>query len=134
DEATEFTFYLHENVTFHDGTPLTAHDVKYSFERVLNPDTGSSLGWVFADALITGAADYANGDPDEVAGIQVLDDYTTQISLVATYSLLLHHLSMAAAHVVPQHIASELGEDFSSSPIGTGPFKFESRVRDSNLI
>lgn len=134
DEATEFTFYLRKDVKFHDGTPLTASDVKYSFERVLNPDTGSSLGWVFADALITGAREFAAGEADEVSGIEVIDDHTIKISLDGPYSLLLHHLSMPAAHVVPEHIASELGEDFSSNPVGTGPFIFESRVRDSNLV
>src|SRR5690625_4041017 len=134
DEATEFTFYLRKDVKFHDGTPFTASDVKYSFERVLNPDTGSSLGWVFADALITGARELAAGEAAEVSGIEVIDDHTTRMRGDGPDSLLLHRLSMPAAHVVREQIASELGEDLSSNPVGTGPFIFESRGRDSNLV
>src|SRR5690554_438302 len=133
DDATVFTFHLHEGVPFHDGSILTAGDVKYSFERVVDPATAGPLTWVFVDAGITGAAEFAAGDADVISGISVLDDLTVQISLDAPYAMLLYHLAMPAAHVVPQAVASELGADFSNSPVGTGPFMLGDRVRDSSL-
>ena len=135
DDATVFTFHLHRDVTFHDGHPLTARDVKYSFERLLDPDTASPLTWVLEDTGIVGVEEFVNGDVDEVIGIEVVDDYTVRISLLRPYAMFLHHLAMPAAHIVPEHIASQLGpgEDLSGNPIGTGPFKFAGRVRDSHL-
>src|SRR5690554_2154642 len=133
DDATVFTFHLHEGVQFHDGSVLSASDVKYSFERVVDPATGGPLGWVFVDALIVGAADFAAGEADEISGIAVLDDLTVEITLEEPYAMLLYHLAMPAAHIVPQAVAEELGADFSNNPVGTGPFMLGDRVRDSSL-
>ena len=97
DDATVFTFHLHEGVPFHDGSILTAHDVKYSFERVVDPATGGPLGWVFVDALIVGAADFAAGEADEISGIAVLDDLTVG-SPRGPYAMLLYQLHARRAH------------------------------------
>lgn len=133
DDATVFTFTLHEGVPFHDGSTLTAQDVKFSFERVVDPATAGPLAWVFTDAGITGAQAFADGDADGIEGIRVVDDLTVEISLDEPYAMLLHHLAMPAAHVVSEAVASELGDDFSNEPVGTGPFRLADRVRDSSL-
>ena len=65
EDATVFTFTLHEGVKFHDGSTLTANDVKYSIERVLDPATASPLTWVFEDAGIVGAEAFVNGEAAE---------------------------------------------------------------------
>ena len=135
DDATVFTFTLHDGVTFHDGEPLTANDVKYSFERVLDPATASPLTWVLADTGISGVQAFVDGQADGVSGIEVVDDLTVRITLDAPYAMFLHHLAMPATSVVAEHVASELGEgeDLSNNPIGTGPFMLTDRVRDSSL-
>src|SRR5690606_34062994 len=135
DDATVFTFHLHQGVTFQDGDPFTASDVKYSFERLLDPDTASPLTWVLEDAGIVGIDAFVNGEADGVSGIEVLDDHTVRITLEAPYAMFLHHLAMPAAHIVPEHVASQLGqgEDMSGNPVGTGPFKLGDRLRDSHL-
>ncbi len=135
DDATVFTFTLRDGVTFHDGSALTAGDVKYSIERVVNPATGSPLTWVFEDAGITGTAAFVDGTADGISGIEVLDDSTVRITLDAPYAMFLHHLAMPAAHIVSQAVTSALadGEDLSNNPIGTGPFKLADRLRDSSL-
>ena len=58
-----------------------------------------------------------------------------RISLDQPYALFLYHLAMPAAHIVSQKVASGLepGADLSANPVGSGPFKFEDRVRDSSL-
>ncbi|HLU81841.1 MAG TPA: ABC transporter substrate-binding protein, partial [Trueperaceae bacterium] len=135
DDATVFTFTLKEGVTFHDGSPLTAADVKYSIERVVNPATDSPLTWVFEDAGIVGTNEFVSGTADGISGIEVIDDQTVRITLAGPYAMFLHHLSMPAAHIVSQAVASALpeGEDLSNNPIGTGPFKLAGRLRDSSL-
>lgn len=135
DDATVFTFTLHDGVTFHDGEPLTASDVKYSFERVLDPATASPLTWVLEDAGIVGIEEFVSGSADGVSGIEVVDDLTVRITLSAPYAMFLHHLAMPATSIVPEHVASQLGEgeDLSSNPVGTGPFSLGERLRDSHL-
>lgn len=133
EDATVFTFHLHEGVPFHDGSILSASDVKYSFERVVDPATAGPLAWVFTDAGITGSEAFAAGEAEEITGIEVVDDLTVRITLDAPYAMLLYHLAMPAAHVVPEAVASSLGADFSNNPVGTGPFMLGDRVRDSSL-
>ena len=135
DDATVFTITLRDGVTFHDGSPLTAEDVKYSFERVLNPDTASPVSWVFEDAGISGIEAFVNDEADGVSGIEVLDPQTVRITLEQPYAPFLFHLAMPAAHIVSEEVASalEAGEDLSSNPVGTGPFELADRVRDSSL-
>ena len=135
DDATVFTFTLRDGVTFHDGEPLTANDVKYSFERVLDPATASPLTWVLEDAGIAGTQAFVDGGADGISGIEAVDDLTVRITLDAPYAMFLHHLAMPAAHVVAEHVASQLGEgeDLSNNPIGTGPFMLTDRLRDSTL-
>ncbi len=57
-----------------------------------------------------------------VRGIKVIDDYTLQIRLKKPFSPFLSLLTMSAAYVVPREEVERLGPDFSSHPIGTGPF------------
>jgi len=135
DDATVFTFNLHQGVTFHDGQPFTANDVKYSFERLLDPATASPLTWVLEDAGISGIEAFVNGEADGISGIEVVDDNTVRITLDAPYAMFLHHLAMPATSIVPEHVASQLGkgEDLSNNPVGTGPFKLGDRLRDSHL-
>ena len=135
DDATVFTITLRDGVTFHNGTPLTAEDVKYSFERVVDPDTASPVSWVFEDAGISGTESFVNGETDEISGIEVLDPKTIRITLDQPYAPFLFHLAMPAAHIVSKEVTSALaaGEDLSSNPIGTGPFTLADRVRDSSL-
>jgi len=135
DDATVFTFTLHKGVKFHDGSLLHASDVKYSFERVLDPDTASPLTWVFEDAKISGTQAFVDGEADHVSGIEVVDDNTVRITLDAPYAMFLFHLAMPAAAIVPEAVAGKLaaGEDMSSNPVGTGPFKLAARLRDSSL-
>ncbi len=135
DDATVFTFTLRDGVKFHDGSTLTANDVKYSFERVLDPATASPLTWVFEDAGIVGTEAFVNGEADGVSGIEVLDDKTVKITLEQPNAMFLFHLAMPAAHIVPEAVASKLtgGENMSSNPIGTGPFMLADRLRDSSL-
>ena len=135
DDATVFTITLRDGVTFHDESPLTAEDVKYSFERVVAPDTASPVSWVFVDAGISGVEAFVNGEADGVSGIEVLDPKTVRITLDQPYAPFLFHLAMPAAHIVSQAATSALepGEDLSANPVGTGPFTLADRVRDSSL-
>ncbi len=127
-----YTFYLKKGVKFHNGRECTAHDFRYSFERVLNPATRSPRTG-FIDRL-KGAKAYMQGQADHVAGISVVDDYTLRLTLEKPFNLFLHLLTYASNYVVPKEITEQYGKDFTSHPVGTGPFRFVSWKHDDQLI
>lgn len=115
-----YTFQLKEGVKFSSGRTVTARDFKYSFERILNPENRSPATWVFEKIL--GAEEFMQGRVVEVRGIQVVDDHTLVIRLKRPFSPFLNLMAMTSAYVVPREEVERWGPDFSSHPIGTGPF------------
>ena len=96
-DGRTYTFFLRSDVRFTNGRRVTAGDFKYSFQRVLDPQTKSSRGWVFQD--ISGARDFAAGKAQEVSGIEVLDEGTLRITLQQPFAPFLGFLAMPAALV-----------------------------------
>ncbi len=118
DDSLAHTFYLEEGVKFHDGTPFTADAVKFTFERLLDPDTGS----VFV------------GDYSMVDSVEVVDDSTVRITLQYAHVPFLRRLAMMEAGILNPVAVEGWGEDSSSHPVGTGPCKLEDYVPDERLV
>ncbi|SHK11829.1 ABC transporter substrate-binding protein [Paramaledivibacter caminithermalis] len=123
DDST-LIFHLVDNAKFHNGNPFTAQDVKYSFERILDPEVGSPRTWVFEK--VKGAKDFMEGKSDSVEGIEVSDDYTVKITLEQPFAPFLSMLGMPAAHIVDKNEIEKYPDqkDYAFNPVGTGPFKF----------
>ncbi|MFA5846623.1 MAG: ABC transporter substrate-binding protein [Thermodesulfovibrionales bacterium] len=115
-----YRFELKNGVRFSNGIEVKAGDFKYSFERILNPSTRSPNTWVFD--RIKGAKEFVNGKAKEVSGIKVINNYVLEITLARPFSPFLNLLTMTAAYVVPEEEVKKWGVDFSSHPVGTGPF------------
>lgn len=115
-----YTFKLKRNVRFSNGREVKAGDFQYSFQRTLAPASKSPNTWVFEQLL--GADDYMKGKADAVKGIIVADDYTLKIKLKKPFSPFIRLMTMTAAYVVPREEVEKWGPDFSSHPVGTGPF------------
>lgn len=122
DDGLLYTFHLREGVKFSNGQLLTVEDVKYSFERVLDPKTKSPRTWVLD--RIKGAKAVIEGKEFEVAGITVVDTVAAiRIELAAPFAPFLDLLTMPAGYIVPKKEVERCGEDFSAHVAGTGPFK-----------
>ncbi|MEJ2182981.1 MAG: ABC transporter substrate-binding protein [Nitrospirota bacterium] len=119
-DGLRYRFRLRKGVTFSSGREVKAYDFKYSFERVLDPATRSPNTWIFDK--IAGARAYMEGKAREVKGIRVLDDYTLEIRLKRPFSPFLGLLTMTPAYVVPMEVVLNWGPEFSSHPVGTGPY------------
>jgi ABC-type transport system substrate-binding protein len=115
-----YTFQLRRNVEYTNKQYVTADDIKYSFKRILDPKTRSPNTWVFEK--IAGAKDYMKGKTADLAGIRVLDDHSIEIRLERPFSPFLSLLTMPPAYVVPEREVRRWGPDFSTHPVGTGPF------------
>ncbi|HYC40117.1 MAG TPA: ABC transporter substrate-binding protein [Chitinophagaceae bacterium] len=115
-----YTFYLRNDVFFHEDEcfgakktrKLTAHDVAYSFRRILDRQTASPGSWIF------------NGKVDTVAPFTVINDTTFELRLLRPYHPVLGILSMQYCSIVPEEAVREYGTNFRRHPVGTGPFRF----------
>ncbi len=120
DGGTTYIFYLRKGMLFTNKREVTAYDFKYSFKRILDPEGSSPNTWVLDKIL--GAREYVHGESQDIEGIEILDKYTIKIRLEEPFSPFLNLLTMTAAYVVPDEEVEKWGADFSTHPVGTGPF------------
>jgi len=121
DDGTVYTFQLRENARFHDGRAVTASDLVYSWERALSPDLASDTAMTYLGDIL-GAADLSSGATEHLAGLQIIDDHTLQVTLDAPKPYFLLKLTYPTAFVVDQENV-ESGEEWVRTPNGTGPYR-----------
>lgn len=121
DDGTVYTFVLRDNASFHDGKPVTAHDVKWSIERAADPTTPSPTAYDFLGDIV-GVVDKLEGNADEVQGVLVIDDHAVEIEIYAPDSSFLARLASEVAFVLDQDQITDDGS-WLTSPNGTGPFR-----------
>ena len=121
DDGLTYTFVLRENAKFQDGSPVTAHDVKWSIERASDPDTLSTTAETYLGDIV-GVAEKLEGTASEVSGVRAVDDRTVEFTLDAPKAYFLAKLSYPTAYVLDQDQVTEDGS-WLEQPNGTGPFR-----------
>ncbi len=130
EDNLTFTFHLRNDVYFQDndafpngkGRKLTAFDVAYSFQRILDPQTASSGAWIFNDRV------------DTLKPFVALNDSTFQLKLLRPFHPILGVVSMQYCSIVPKEVVEKYGKDFRRHPCGTGPFQFVAWEEGQALI
>ena len=117
----EYTFRLKKGVAWHDGKPFTSRDVKFTWELVTSPKFGAFTKVGF----------------DAVASMETPDESTVRVRLKEPFAPFL--TAWGDAWIVPAHLLESVPDpntaEFNTrSPIGTGPFKFGSRVAGDHLV
>ena len=113
-------FSLRTDVFFNDddcfmqkkGRLLTAQDVVYSFDRIIDKNTASPGAWIF------------NNRVDTLLPFSALNDSTFVLKLLQPFQPIIGILSMQYCSVVPKEAILKYGSNFRSHPVGTGPFAF----------
>jgi peptide/nickel transport system substrate-binding protein len=123
-----YTFHLREGVKFHDGTPMNADSVVFSLERQLKEDHPYyEFGpWQYWTNYM--------GMSDIVESIVAKDDMTVVFNLLKPEAPFIANLAMDFAGIVSPTAVMSDPEGFSSNPVGTGPFKFVSWTKDSDIV
>lgn len=105
EDSQVYVFHLREGVKFSNGNPLTADDVVYSFERILNPDTVASR----REAML------------QIDEVEAVDNLTVKITLEQPNGLFLGDLAVYGCSMVDKEWA-EAGGNYTEQMMGTGPF------------
>ena len=115
-----YTFRLREDAKFHDAKPVTAHDFKWSFERVSNPFTAAPVVNEYLGDIV-GVKEKLKGRATELTGVRVVDTYTLEITIDAPKTYFLAKLTYPTAFVLDRNNV-ESGSLWFQTPNGTGPF------------
>lgn len=113
DDGKVYTFKLHEGVKFHDGTDLTAEDVKFSLDRARAEDSTNAQKGLFA----------------QIDSVEAVDATTVKVTLKQPQGSFLYNLGWGDAVIV----APESADGNKEKPIGTGPFKFDNWAKGSSI-
>lgn len=126
EDGLTYTFPIREGVTFHDGTELTAQDVKFSWDRVVEMDLPEGQSEIFAG----------------IAETRAVDDYTFEVTLEEPDGAFLRSVAaaMAASIVSPDAVeanggvvAGQPNEYMAQNMVGTGPYSFVEWARGDHL-
>lgn len=107
DDGLEYTFYLHEGVTWHDGQPFTSADVKFTLDTIREKS-------------------FIAGSFSSIAEVETPDDHTVVVRLAHPDAAFLGNLSWYGTFIVAEHIYNDANWDsgLEVEPVGTGPFRF----------
>lgn len=125
-----FTFKLRPEAKFHSGRPLTAADVKYSFEQLLIPANKGGLHAGYLDPIV-GAKDVKEGKTTDLAGVKVIDDHTVEVRFTEPDVL----FPIYPIWIFDRSVIEQYGPDWpSKASAGTGPFAFKEWTRGQHVL
>ncbi len=131
-DGLSYVFHIRRGVKFHNGREVTAKDVKFSLERLLDKTTDSPYFSFFLNR-VEGAQEFREGEATHVLGFKVLGKHTFEIRWTRPFISALYLLSMHFCKILPEDLVREKGRGFFQKPVGTGPFQFDYWLRDSRL-
>jgi peptide/nickel transport system substrate-binding protein len=117
-DAKTYTFNLRKGVKFHNGRDLTSADVKYTYERILNPDTASIARSFF----------------DVIQSIETPDPNTVRFVLKEPFAPFLVNTANAWTGIVAKEIVEANNGDLNKVEAGSGPFKLQEWLPDTRTV
>ncbi|MGI5899610.1 MAG: ABC transporter substrate-binding protein [Christensenellales bacterium] len=113
EDGLSYTFHLRQGIKFHDGSPFTAEDVKFSAELYSN-------------------SSYQGAVVDGLSSVEVLDEHTVVLHTANVFSPFLENIATMRIGSKAYHDSAS-AEDFANKPIGCGPYEFVSHELGSTI-
>ena len=118
EDGTSYTFTLRQDVSFHDGEPFNAETVKWNFDRIVAPDFQAG-GALTALSGYTGSTSSTNTP--------------FRVNFEVPFGPFLTHAASGNLGIISPKAAEELGDQFGTQIVATGPFKVESYTASDNV-
>ncbi len=119
EDGLVYTFHLREDVKFHDGTPFNAAAVKFSLDRIADPDLQSQKA-----VYMLGPYDYT----------EIVDEHTVKVHFKEPYAPFLDSLSQVYLAMVSPTAVEKWGDDYRDHQVGTGPFMIKEYVAKDRIV
>lgn len=132
-DGTDITFHLDENAKWHDGEPVTAEDVVYTFRLQSSPD----VQWLRQSNVkyLEGTDDNGKETGEDSIGVTAVDEHTVKLQLkqpadeTRIFSTILRDVFVLPSHLLKDIPDADIKDaPFWSSPVGSGPFIFNSQI------
>lgn len=120
DDGLVWTFHLRDDVRFHDGTPLTAEEYAWTFNRILALTSPES----FVPKTILRS----------VVEVSAVDRYTLQLNLNSSDATLLYGLANTYLQPLSPQAVESAGDNYGHQPVGVGPFRFKEWVPGEKIV
>ncbi len=131
-DGSVYTFTLRSGLTFQDGSPLSAADVKYSWERAADPANDSPTASTYLGDIL-GFKERLKGEADEVKGIVVIDERTLQVTLESPVQYFLSKLAYVTSYVVQQKAVEADPKEWMMHPVASGPYSLKELSADEYI-
>ncbi len=119
DDNITYTFKIRANAKFHDGSDITAEDVKFSIERILDEKVGATFR---ADFLKV------------IDKCEVVDTKTVKIILKAPTAPFLDYLTLPESVIVSKAWCASHNNDLNANPMGSGPYVFDTWDKGREIV
>jgi len=126
DDLLTYTFTMNPDSVWSDGTKVTSHDIKYSWEWMANITVSENIYNYYQTQSVVGNPDVVAGTATEMSGLVALDDNTLQITLSEPYTPFIYYCTHCLMGVHQKANIEQGGPDWDKSPtVASGPFKVE---------
>ncbi len=130
-DGLTYKIALRKGVKFHNGRQMTADDIIWSYERMMNAKTASPAARYVR--IIKGAKDFEEGKAPKIAGLRKVDDFTLEITMDRPVDPA-YSLYEGGTAILPKEEVEKKGDAFGAEPVGLGPFKFAKWVKGSEVV
>lgn len=131
-----YTFYLRKNAKWSDGTPVTAHDFVFGFQRSIDPQTGGEYANYFEQMNVKNSSLILTGKKSpSTLGVQALDDFTLKITLESPLSYVPSMLTHQVTLPLPKHVVQKYGDKWTRAEnmVSNGAFKLKKWVVNERI-
>ncbi len=129
DDGLKYTFYL-KDAKWSNGTPITANDFVFGWQRLANPETSSEYNYLLDTLHVVNAAEVISGEKNvEELGVKAIDDKTFEVNLSIPCDFLLGLMSFPSFYPLNKEYYESQGSQYATTPenlIYSGPYVMES--------